>query len=371
MTEISHPAWIEIDLDQFGKNLQAIRRRIGGALLCLPVKANAYGHGLVPMGLAAERFGVDLLAVACLKEAIALKEAGVKVPLLVLGAIHENQMGDLIENELEFSISSKYKANLVREECRKRGRQCRVHLEVDTGMNRTGMRPDTAVALYQQLQSDPCFQIRGIYSHFATADLPKDPFVQTQLQAFQALRAKVGPAPLLWHMANSGGVYFHPESHLDMVRPGLLAYGLTPDGSVDAEIRPCFSLKAKISYFKVVAEGEGISYGHLYITKKQTRIVTIPVGYGDGYQSALSSGGSVLIRGERFPVAGKICMDQFMVDIGMKEAYVGEEVVLIGKGGTEEISLWELSTLAKLSPYEILCQFNERLPRHYRTGAIV
>lgn len=361
-----HPAWIEIDLEQFRKNIAAIRSRIGARRFCLPVKANAYGHGLIPISLAAERFGVDVLAVSCLKEGLELRSAGIRCPILVLGAIHEGQIGALLDQQLEFSISSKFKADLVANSCREKQQKARVHLEVDTGMHRTGMRPETALKLFSEMRKDECFEIRGIYSHFATADGPEDPFAHQQIQTFSRLRETIGLGEnICWHLANSGGVYFYPDSLFDMVRPGLLCYGLTPDGRPDAKIRPFFSLKAKISYFKVVAAGQGISYGHLYRTKEQTRVVTVPVGYGDGYPRALSNRAKVLLRGEFFSVAGRICMDQFMVDIGAKEAYVGDEVVLIGRQGEREISLWDLAKLAGTDPREILCHFNDRIPRQY------
>jgi alanine racemase len=360
---LSHPAWIEIDLKQFQKNIAAIRKRIGQSLLCYPIKANAYGHGLIPMGKAAEANGVDVIAVSCLNEGAALREAGIITPILVFGAIHEAQIDDLINYNLEFSISSRFKAELVAKRCKTR--QCRVHIEVDTGMNRTGMRPETAYEVFQEMKRQDCFLIRGIYSHLATADGPGHPFVARQIEAFEQLRQKIGTEDLLWHLANSGGVIFYPESHFDMVRPGLLSYGLFPDGSEEDEISPFFSLKARISYFKVVSQGQGISYGHMYHTQEQTRILTVPVGYGDGYCRSLTNRTSVLIRGRRYPAAGRICMDQFMVDIGKQEAYVGDVATLIGRDGTEEISIWDLAKLTESDPREILCRFNERIPRFY------
>lgn len=359
---IPHPSWIEIDLSQFRKNIAIIRKHIGSSLFCLPIKANAYGHGLCQIGKAAQESGIDYLGVAHLQEGIKLRKAGVTLPILVLGAFHEDQINDLIGYNLEFTISSKYKAELVA--VKSGGRKCRVHLEVDTGMQRTGVRPETARTLLPYLKSLENLEVVGIYSHLATADQPQDPFTLKQIRDFQAL---VKDVPLLRHLANSGGTTYFPEAHLDMVRPSLLTFGYAPvpcPASLQ-EIKPCFSLKAKVSYFKVVKPGEGISYGHSYVTQKQTRIVTIPVGYGDGYRRSLSNRGSVLIRGKRFPICGTICMDQFMVDVGDKEVFVGDEVVLIGKQGNEEITLKEVAELSDSIPYEILCQLNERIPRIY------
>ena len=367
MEKYSHPAWIEIDLKQLCKNISIIRGHIGKTLFCLPVKANAYGHGLCTIGKAAQEAGIDYLGVAHLQEGIRLREIGVTIPIVVLGAIHEDQIHNLIDYNLEFTISSKFKAELVAEKCKQMRRTCRVHLEVDTGMQRTGVRVATARELFPYLKRLEGLEVVGIYSHLATADRPGDPFALKQIQEFQSLLNDpiFQEVSLIRHLANSGGTSFFPESHLDMVRPSLMTFGYLPDKCPDSlkNIAPCFSLKAKVSYFKVVKSGEGISYGHSFVTDRQTRIVTIPVGYGDGYRRALSNKGSVLIRGKRFPIRGTICMDQFMVDVGDQEVYVGDEVVLIGKQGDEEITLQEIADLCETIPYEILCSFNERIPR--------
>jgi len=363
----AHPAWIEIDTAQLRQNLAAVRARIGSRLFCFPVKANAYGHGLCKIAEIACGAGVDSLGVSCLKEAAELRLHGISLPIIIFGAIHEDQIEDLIEFDLEFSISSKYKAELVSKACGKIAKKCRIHIEVDTGMRRTGVRPESALPLLSYVENLGCFEVAGVYSHLATADSPGDPFALQQIETFAALRKKAEGRGGVWHLANSGGVAHYPGSYFDMVRPGLLCYGYFPDGGMDpsGKIAPAFSLKAKVSYFKVVPQGAGISYGHRYRAKEETRIATVPVGHGDGYRRSLSNGGSVLIRGSRFPIAGTICMDQFMVDIGKKEAYVGDEAVLIGKQGKEEIPLWELSRLAGSVPHEMLCAFNDRLPRLY------
>ncbi len=356
----SHPTWIEIDLNQFRQNLKVIRNQIGQARFCLLVKANAYGHGLVGMAKAALSH-VDCLGVSCLQEGIQLRKAGIAIPILVLGAFHEDQVDDLIRYELEFAISSQFKADLVSKKLKKK---CRVHLEVETGMQRTGVRCATAIELFKHIKSQPHFEIAGVYSHLATADQPNDPFALKQIAEFQELINHL-QRPFTAHMANSGGVIHYPQSHMDMVRPGLAAFGY---GSLPGLV-PCFSLKSRVSYFKVVPPNTGISYGHTYQTQKQTRIVTIPIGYGDGYRRALSNRGSVLIRGKKYRIAGAICMDQFMVDIGQDEVYVGDEVVLIGKQGREEITLMEMAQLCDTIPYEVLCLFNERIPRCYVADA--
>ena len=369
LENVYHPSWVEIDLPQFKKNIRTIRNFIGTSLYCLVVKANAYGHGLTTIGKAAVEAGVDYLAVAHLQEGIKLRQAHISAPILVLGAIHENQIHDLIAYDLEFSISSKFKAEMVERECKILGKKCRVHLEVDTGMQRTGVRASSVPPLLEYLKESNCFEIVGIYSHLATADAPDDPFALKQIDTFTSLFSDpiFQDISLIRHLASSGGVAYFPSSHLDMVRPALLTFGYRPTSFPEPlrEIAPCFSLKTKVSYFKVVEKGVGISYGHSFVTQKQTRIVTIPIGYGDGFCRSLSNRGSVLIRGKRFPIVGAICMDQMMIDVGDHEVYVGDEVVLIGKQGREEITAGEIAHLCDTNIYEVLCFFNDRLPRIY------
>ncbi|HSX25570.1 MAG TPA: alanine racemase [Chlamydiales bacterium] len=363
----AHPTWIEVDLSQFRKNIQIIRSQIGKSLFCLPVKGNGYSHGMIPIAKAGVKAGVDCLAVSCLQEGVKLRQAGIEIPILVLGAIHEDQVLDLIQFNLEFSISSKFKADLVAKSCQAIQKKCRIHLEVDTGMQRTGVRCSTAIDLFHHLKSLGCFEVAGIYSHLATGDRPHDLVAIQQIKVFKELLSHFQDHSHLSHIANSNGVIHYPDSYLDMVRPGLSVFGYLPEciPTHFSELKPCFSLKSKVSYFKVVAKGEGISYGHTYVTSKQTRIITVPIGYGDGYRRALSNRGSVLIRGKRFPIAGSICMDQFMVDVGDQEVYVGDEVVLIGRQGPCEITLQEVSKLCDTIPYEVLCLLNERIPRFY------
>ncbi len=364
----THPAWIEVDLGQFKKNLKAVRNRIGQKFFCLPVKADAYGHGIVEIAKAAEEsLCVDYLGVSCLKEGAILRDRGISLPIIVFGALHEDQISDLIRYRLEVTVSSRYKAQLILQECCKLHQTCRVHVEVDTGMRRTGVRPETAKDLLLWIQDQKLLDLAGVYSHFATADRPHDSFALQQIEVFRELASHFSDLSVIWHLANSGGVVFYPDSYFDMVRPGLLCYGYFPDGSEDPmqEILPCFSVKAKVSYFKVVGPNEGISYGHLYKTARQTRIVTVPIGYGDGYHRSLSNLGFVSIRGKTYPISGAICMDQFMVDIKDEEVFVGDTVTLISADRKLGPSLEEVARLANTISYEILCSFHGRLVKKY------
>lgn len=355
-----HPTWAEIDTRQLRKNIRIVRNCIGNTLYCLPVKANAYGHGLVCVGKIAVEEGVDYLAVAHASEGVTLRQAGIVIPILVMGAVHKEQIQDLLEYDLEVSISSSAKAKLVLEQCKLLKKQSKVHIEIDTGMHRTGMRPESAILLCKELSCNPFLDVVGIYSHFASTDAQGHSQGQIFENTCQTIALKM-PKPLIRHISNSAGITALPGFFLDMVRPAFLSFGY---GKLPG-VAPCFSLKSTVSYFKVVEKGKGISYNHTFYTQKRSRIVTIAIGYGDGYRRELSNKGKVLIRGKKYPIVGTICMDQFMVDVGEDDVFVGDEVVLIGKQGNEEISLQEVAQLCNTIPYEILCGFNERVPRVY------
>lgn len=364
----AHPAWIEIDLRQFRENIRLIRQHVQGRKICIPIKANGYGHGLVPIAKAAVMAAADYLAVSCLQEAVLLRRAQISCPILVLGPIYANQIPQLVQYNLEITLSSLSKAEYVTQVFDDIKPECRikVHVEIETGMQRTGVRIDSSDKLFDHLDQHPCFIVQGIYTHLATADTAGNDFAYTQIDLFvdfmKKMRSRYPEA--LFHMANSGGVMHYPLSQLDMVRPGKLAFGyFKTDPMLTQSI---FSIKAQLSFFKVVQQGLSISYGQHYRTTQDTRIVTVPIGYGDGYRRTLSNKGEVLINGKRYPIVGMICMDQFMVNIGQDSAYVGDEVVLVGKQGNAEITLDELARLCDTVPSEILVHFNDRLPHWYR-----
>lgn len=367
----AHPAWVEVDLQQFKQNIALIRAYIQGRKICIPIKANAYGHGLIPIATAAVEAGVDYLAVSCLQEAALLRQANIRCAILVLGPIYQNQIKYFLQHDLEITISSLAKAQFVAEIFHelKHPHPIKVHVEIETGMQRTGVRVESCMQLFDYIDQHSFFHVQGIYTHLATADHPDDAFAYQQINVFTALAKNLKPRypEAIFHMANSGGTFHYPASHFDMVRPGKLAFGYYQANP--PLTFPIFSIKARVSYFKVVQKGQGISYGHHFKTTEDTRIVTVPIGYGDGYRRALSNKGRVLINGKKYPIVGIICMDQFMVDIGQDSAYVGDEVVLVGKQGDEEITLGQLAILCDTVPSEILVNFNDRLPHLYREGS--
>lgn len=368
---------IEIDINIFKNNLQAIRAHINlispKTKFCLPVKADAYGHGLVKMALLAEPF-VDYYGVATLDEGIVLRNSGIIKPILVFGAFSDADIPGLVRNNLEITVSSTFKAENLAKFCNEYNLTCDVHIKVDTGMGRVGVRVDNANRLIDLVNNNPALTLVGVYSHLACSDENDSKFTLHQLSEFAPVvtYAKSIKPSILCHIANSGAVCYYPNSYLDMIRPGILSYGYFPKEKITtgklSQIKPCYTLKSQVVYFKTMEKNLGISYNRTYITPTFTRIVTLPIGYGDGYKRALSNIGNVIIRGEKYTISGTICMDMLMIDIGPDgEAYVGDEVILIGHQGKENIDLEEVAKKCTTNVYEILCGFTSRVQRHYNS----
>jgi alanine racemase len=363
------PTRIVVDLDAIGHNLAAIRARTAVPVMAV-VKANAYGHGLVPVARHLESLGVDQLGVAFLEEGIALRAAGVRIPILVMGGIFGPQAPQFIAHGLEATVSSLDKLRQVEAAAEAAGRKADVHLKIDTGMERIGVHSYSAGAFIEAAVASRWCDIKGVYSHLACADDPDSPMTALQVERFAEACAhfdRLGAPMPVRHLANSGGVLHFRDTWLDMVRPGIVVYGVLPDPASRAtmDLRPALSLLSQVVYFKVVKAGRPVSYGATWAPAVDTRVVTIPIGYGDGWPRALSSRGEVLVRGVRYPVVGRICMDQFMVDIGRGSAFNEDEVVLVGRQGGEAIPVEEVAATAGTIPYEILTGLNLRIPRHY------
>ena len=367
------PTRIAVDLDALGFNLRNIRAHCGVPVMGI-VKANAYGHGLVPVARHLQARGVEQLGVAFVEEGVTLRRAGITTPILVLGGMFGPQVAQFIAHDLEITVSSLDKLRQVEAAAQALGRQATIHIKVDTGMERIGVHSYSARPFIEAAVASRWCVLKGIYSHLACADDPASPMTLQQLERFLEACAhieRIGAPMPLRHLANSGGVLHFPRTHLDMVRPGILLYGVLPDPSSQAtvDVKPVLSLVSQVVYFKVVKAGHPVSYGATWAPSHDTRVVTVPIGYGDGYPRALSSRGQVLIRGQRYPVVGRVCMDQFMVDIGTSgTAYNEDEVVLIGKQGDAAISVEAVAQAAGTIPYEILTGLNERIPREYRGG---
>ncbi|MFC3549584.1 alanine racemase [Lysobacter cavernae] len=367
------PTRITVHLDHLAFNLRSIRAHVGVPVMAI-VKANAYGHGLVPVALHLQAQGIEQLGVAFVEEGVALRQAGVTVPVLVLGGIFGRQVAQFIAHDLEITVSSLDKLRQVEAAAQALGRKAVIHLKIDTGMERVGVHSYSARAFIEAAVASRWCVLKGIYSHLACADDPDSPMTMQQLERFLGACAHIerlgAPMPLR-HLANSGGVLHFPDTWLDMVRPGILMYGVLPDAASrrTVDVRPAMSLGSQVVYFKVVKAGNPVSYGATWAPERDTRVVTVPIGYGDGYPRALSSRGDVLIRGNRYPIVGRVCMDQFMVDIGQDSVWNEDEVVLIGAQGDHAITAEQLAQLAGMIPYEILVGLNDRIPREYRGGS--
>ncbi len=368
--ESIRPTRVEVDLGQLGRNLQAIRQHVGAAKVMAVVKANAYGHGLVPVALEMVNAGADSLGVALLEEAVILREAGITAPILVFGGIAETQIPIFIRNDLTLTAPSIDKLNLIDNAAAAMGVTARVHLKIDTGMERLGIHYYSADKLLEASLKARHVQVEGIYSHFANADSADLTHAREQLSRFHEVLSfyekRSLPLPQR-HIANSGAILQLPESHLDLVRPGIMLYGVYPSRkcACTVSIQPALTWKSHVAYFKVVQPGHPVSYGSTWQSDHPVRVVTVPVGYGDGYFRALSNKGEVLIRGQRHPIAGRVCMDQIMVNLDWGTAYYRDEVVLLGKQGGAEISADDLADWAGTISYEVLTNINSRVPRVY------
>ena len=367
---VMRPTIVEVRLARLTENYRAIRTAVAPAAVMPIVKANAYGHGLVDVARHQVGLGAASLGVALLEEAIALRNAGITTPILVMGGILGNQVPLFLRHGLTLTASSIDKLRCIDEAARELGVTARVHLKIDTGMERIGVHYYSAEGLLERAAECRHCVVEGIYSHFANADAEDLGSARLQLSRFLDVLQwydKHGVTPPIRHMANSGAILQFPESHLDMVRPGILLYGVYPSTDVRRTIavRPAMTWKSGIVYFKVVRPGHPVSYGSTWQSDHPVRVVTIPVGYGDGYFRALSNVAQVIIRGKKYPVVGRVCMDQIMVNLEWDSAYNGDEVVLLGEGGREIITCEDLAEWAGTIPYEILTNINTRVPRVY------
>jgi len=362
------PTWSEVNLGNLAYNFQQIKNLItAGTKIMACVKADAYGHGLIPVSKKLVSCGVDYLGVASIDEAIKLRNAKVKLPILVLGMILKKDVLPLFRYNIIPTVCTKDMAHVLNRQARSEGKAIKIHIKVDTGMGRIGILHRDVLGFIKDISRLKFINIEGIFTHLACADTDKN-FTYYQIDLFNRLKNKLDNLGIdipLVHAANSLGVVNYPNSHFNMVRPGLIIYGLCPKENLRINLKPVLSLKTKVVYFKRVPQGYGISYGHTYVTKKETTIVTLPVGYGDGYPRNLSNKAPVLISGRRFKISGHVCMDQIMVDIGNYPVKIGEVVVLIGSQAKNKITAEELANLSDTISYEIVCGLGSRVPRIY------
>src|SRR3989338_7998359 len=362
------PTWAEINLRNLAYNFQQIKKLLGPKpKIMVTVKADAYGHGLIPVAKKLISCGVDYLGTASIDEGIKLRKQNIRAPILVLGMFLEKDIAPLFRYKLIPAVCTEDLALALNKRAKELGKPIDIHIKVDTGMGRLGVLHTEAFEFVKKIYHLKFINIQGIFTHFPLADADKK-FTLSQINLFNRLIERLKSQGInipLVHAANSMGVIGFKRSHFNLVRPGLVIYGLYPKKNLALKLKPVLSLKTKIIYFKKLPPGFGISYGHTYFTKKNTTIVTLPIGYGDGYPRNLSNRGPVLIGGKHFRVSGRICMDQIMVDVGSLSVRPGDEVVLIGAQGKQRITAEELAGLSETISYEIVCGLGSRIPRVY------
>lgn len=372
-------AWAEIDLDALKFNIESIKKNIDKKTKIIAViKTDGYGHGASPIARVLEREErVWGYAAATAEEAFSLREDGISKPILILGYTFPYSYGQMIEEEIRSTVFTYEAAKELSDIAVAAGKSCKVHIKIDTGMTRIGIHPDDAgVALIGQIAGLPGLEIEGIFTHFATADEADRTKAYQQMTLFQEYANRVestlGLDIPMKHCSNSAGIAEIPEANMDAVRAGIILYGLWPSGEVQADgkiqLRPMLSLKSRVVYVKTVPQGQEISYGGTYTTTRDTRVATVCIGYGDGYPRSLSNCGHVLVKGQRAPVIGRVCMDQFMIDITDIGApvRVGDQVTLIGRDGGETITMEELGAVSGRFNYELACDIGKRIPRIYK-----
>ena len=369
--------WAEVDLDAIWENMVHMKENIAEKTKILAViKTDGYGHGGVPIAKMLEQ--LDFMfgyAAATYEEAHVLREAGVKKPILILGYTFPYCYEELIREEIRPAV---YRRDTVEElvaAAAKVGQKAKVHIKVDTGMGRIGITPDEeGLEFVRFLMGHPELEVEGIFTHFAKSDEEDKTSAYHQLALFQnfidRIQTELGLTIPVKHCSNSAAILEMPQANMDMVRAGITTYGLYPSEEVSKDIVPlraAMSLYSHIVYCKTIHAGQSVSYGGLFTAQKDTRVATIPVGYGDGYPRSLSGKGYVLIRGKKAPILGRVCMDQFMVDISeIPGVMEGDKVTLLGVDGTERITAEELGELSGRFNYEFVCDLGKRIPRVYR-----
>ena len=368
----------DIDLDAFRFNLDSIKKNINENTQIITVlKADGYGHGAVPLAKEAEKEErVWGIAVATVEEALELRRGGIKKPLLILGYTYQEDYDLIAEEELRPTVFKLSMAQELSQAALRKNKTIKIHIKIDTGMSRIGYRDlEKSVPEILEISRLPGLEIEGLFTHFARADEREKAPAYQQLEKYQAFQKALKEAGLkipLCHCSNSAGIIRIPEANMDAVRAGIILYGLYPSEEVEKEpvpLKPLMTLKSHIAYIKTLEPGVQISYGGTYTTQKETRVATIPVGYADGYARSLSNKGWVLIRGKKAPILGRVCMDQFMVDVtDIPEVRELDEVILLGKSQDQQITMEELGELSGRFNYEFACCISKRVPRIYFKG---
>jgi len=370
-TEIIRPTRVEVDLNAIKANYKKVKKQVGNCKIMPILKANAYGHGLLRIAQLFEDLKADYLGVAVVEEGILLREKGINIPILVLGGVWGNQVPLFLKHNLTITASSIDKLNQIDDTAGVMKVKAKVHLKIDTGMERIGVHYYNAENFLDAAYKCKNIDVEGIYSHFANSDASDITYAKLQLERFKEVLSffeKRSIETPLRHISNSGAILQLPEANFDMVRPGIMLFGVYPTKEVNktVEINPALTWKSLVVYFKVIKPNHPVGYDSTFTTDHNIRAVTIPVGYGDGYLRRMSHKAEVLIKKKRYPVIGTISMDQIIVNLEQGSAYNGDEVILLGRDGKNSITCEELADWAGTNPYEILTNINTRVPRIYK-----
>lgn len=368
-----------VNLDNIYTNMRELSNNTAkGTQMVAVIKTDGYGFGAVPVAKTIDEL-VSAYAVATIDEALNLRRHNITKPIYILGFIYEQRVKDAILNDVRMSVFSYEMAEFISRTAIELGRRAYIHIKVDTGMSRIGfMANEEAADTVLRISKLENINIEGIFTHFAASDSADKTMANGQLKKFNDFLCMLkdrGVEIKLVHCSNSAGIIDMPEANMTEVRAGIALYGMYPSEEVNKKavaLRPALELKSHVIYVKTLPAGTGISYGSTYVTDKETKVATIPVGYGDGYPRNLSNKGYVLIKGKRCPILGRVCMDQFMIDVTGMEVKEGEVATLIGTDGSESITVEELAELAGTFNYEFVCDLGKRIPRvYYRNGRIV
>jgi alanine racemase len=359
------PSRVEINLQSLEKNIKNIREKLKEKKLLAVVKADAYGHGAVAVSSRAQAMGIDYLGVGIVEEGIELRNAGIQTPIIILAQELKERTGEILLFNLIPTVCSRDFLEAIEMEGKRQNKKVPIFMKVDTGMGRFGVSPDEFIYFLKLIKNMNFVELLGVMSHFPVADADKE-FTQQQIKEFNeliAVASSLGIEIPIKTMANSAAFLLHENSVFNMVRLGLLLYGISPvEGLILPEYQPVMTVKSKISFIKTIPPGHSVSYSRTFIAKKPTTVATVPLGYADGYDRALSNRGWMIVRGEKAPVIGNVTMDTTMIDVtSIPEARIGDEVIVMG----ESVTAWELAKTIGTIPYEIISRMGKRLPRLY------
>ena len=367
------PTVAEIDLQAVALNLKGIRSRVGRAVKIMAVvKANAYGHGIEGISKFVDHSLADYFGVAFAEEGLALRSAGIRKPIHVFALPAPNQAALFAEGRLEATVCTGNDVRVLQASAARHKRTLPVHVKIETGMNRIGVKRSALPELLKDLGKANRIDVKGVFTHFANSDEKNKEFMEIQIREFESALEYLATQklePELIHCANSAAILDAPQTYFSMVRPGIMMYGCYPSRTTTESIplKPVMTIKTRVALTKWIEPGESVSYGRRYVASRRTKIATLPIGYADGFSRLLSGKATALIQEKEYPVAGTICMDQLMVDVGDAGIGEGEEAVLVGFQGGNSIGLWDLAAKLGTIPYEICCAISSRVPRVYRS----